>query len=264
MKDKVCLIVNFYFGDRRKISDTYKSDKLILLKKQIEYLNTVKHNLDTIVFSFNLDDDTIGVLSSYINHIPKKIQNSKVEIVLRKNVGMSYGAWAEYTLKNIDKYDYFIFNEDDYFFVENNFDLHMVDIFKSKENCGYLATISREPSGWNQNRKHAGCSIGMASKETLKIVKEEFEEITNNDSDTYKNAESLQVNFTYCFVKKGLEIYDVRDKFRIPFSTTLENEPDIILFFNYNKIDLINPFVMVDGQYSFTVADLEEFRPYAN
>jgi len=264
MENKTCMIINFFFGERRKIGNIYNSDKLSLLKKQIHYLSTVKHSLDTIVLSFNLDKETIGILSSFINEIPKTIQNSKVEIVLRNNVGMSYGAWAEYSINNIDKYDYFIFNEDDYFFVEDDFDYHMIDIFNSKINCGYLATISREPSGWNQNRKHAGCSIGMVSKKSLEEVKDNFKEISNNDGNTYKDAESLQINFTHCFIEKGFEIYDVRDKFRIPFSTTLESEPDIILFFNYNKKDLINPFVMVSEQYTFTVADLEEFKPYAD
>jgi hypothetical protein len=249
-------------GNRRKIHNSYNIDRLILIKKQIEFLRQVKHELSNIVFSFNIEEEHLEILSKYINKIPKRIQNANVEIVLRKNVGMSYAAWVEYVYNKTKKYDYYIFNEDDYFFTEDYFDKQLLDIFENKNNCGFLAAISREASGWNQNRKHAGCSIGMASKESLEIVKDDLIKILDNNGKTYTEAESIQIDFTHCYIKKGLDIYDVRDKFRIPFSTTMENEKDVIVFFHYNQTDLVKPFIMLSDVYTFSVADLEEFKRY--
>jgi hypothetical protein len=59
-----------------------------------------------------------------------------------------------------------------------------------------------------------------------------------------------------------MEIYDVREKYRIPFSTTLENEPDVTYFFNYNQKDLLIPLVIEQGNFTWDVADLKEFEKY--
>lgn len=260
--EKICYIINFYLGDRRKIHQIYNEDRIILIKKQIDFLENVKHNLTKIVFSFNLKYEDIETINTYINLIPKRIQNSDVEIVLRKNNGMSYGAWSEYTVKNIENYDYFIYNEDDYFFIEDNFDDYLVNTFNSYENCGYLCGISREPAGWNGFRKHAGYAVGITSKECVKKIFNHFQEFSNIQGNDYEMGESLQIDFTHCFIKEGMDIYDVREKFRIPFSTTLENEPDIIYFFNYNEKDLLIPLVIEQGNFTWTLADLKEFEKY--
>lgn len=247
-------------GERRKTPKIYNEDRLICLKKQIEYLDKFEHNITTIVFSFNLNYDDIDIIGNYLNEIPKKIRNSNVEIILRKNNGLSYGAWAEYTIRNIDNYDYFIYNEDDYFFVQNNFDTYLIQTFNEYENCGYLCSISREPMEWNGFKKHAGYAAGVTSKESVRRVIKEFKNISECQGSDYKTGESIQIDFTHCFVKNGMNIFDVREKYRIPFSTTIENEPDVIYFFNYNEEDLLIPLVIEQGFYTWTVADLKEFE----
>lgn len=259
---KTCYIISFYFGERRKTPQIYNDDRLILLKKQIEYLEKVKHDISTIVFSFNLNYEDIEILNRYINHIPKKIQNSDVEIVLRKNNGMSYGAWSEYTLKNVEEYDYFIYNEDDYFFIQDNFDSYLIDTFNSYENCGYLCSISREPMEWNKFKKHAGYAAGITSKESVKKVLNYFKNFSEIQGNDYKMGESLQIDFTHCFISENMQIYDVREKYRIPFSSTIDTEPDVIYFFNYNNEDLLIPLVIDQGNYTWTMADLKEFEKY--
>lgn len=261
---KSALIISFYLGQRRKVAKIYDNDRLICLKKQIEYLEKIDHNLTTVVFSFNLDYNDIDIINEYINKIPKKINNSDVEIVLRKNNGFSYGAWSEFTLKNLEKYDYFIYNEDDYFFIQDNFDDYLINTFNNYENCGYLCSVSREPMGWNNFNKHAGFAPGITSKEKIKIVIDEFEKISKIQGNSYNLGESIQIDFTNCFVKKGLDIYDVRENYRIPFSTTLESEPDIIYFFDYNHKDLLIPLVIEQNNFTYTFADLPEFKKYSN
>ena len=50
---RTCYVVNFWLGDRRRTTENVKNDKLYLLKKQIEILQTVKHNLNKIILNFN-------------------------------------------------------------------------------------------------------------------------------------------------------------------------------------------------------------------
>ncbi len=69
---------------------------------------------------------------------------------------MSYGAWSELFGKNKDKFDYFIFNEDDYFFIEDDFDSTLVRKFNSYPNCGYLCAVVI-----NHPKPHAGHSTGQ-------------------------------------------------------------------------------------------------------
>lgn len=259
---KTALIINFYLGNRRKIPKIYDVDRTILVKKQIEYLSKVKHNLTTIVFSFNLRYEDIKIINECINEIPKKIQNSEVRIVLRNNDGISYSAWAEYTINNLNNYDYFIYNEDDYFFIQDNFDDYLKNTFEKYKNCGYLCAISREPSGWNNFRKHAGYAAGITSKNSIIKVYDSFEEISKIKDSGYKLGESVQIDFTNCFINQGLEIYDVRETYRIPFSTTLKEETDIIYFFTYNENDLLIPLVVEQGYFTYTNADLNEFKKY--
>jgi len=259
---KTCLIVNFYLGERRKIPEIYNQNRVILLEKQIEYLQKVQHNLSKIVFSFNIRKEDYEILNKCINVIPKKIQNSKTEIVIRENFGMSYSAWATYTVDNIDDYDYFIYNEDDYFFIQDNFDDYLVTKFESYGNCGFLSMISREPADWNKFKKHAGCSIGITSNHRVREVKETFKKIKENTQHDYETAQALQIEFSNCFFRDGYDIRDVRDDYRIPFATTLENERDVIYFFNYNQKDFIIPIVVEQGNYTWVIADLKEFEKY--
>ena len=52
---KTNLVKAFYFGERRKQIKETKTDKFFFLKKQVEYLCKIKHNLDQITFVINGD-----------------------------------------------------------------------------------------------------------------------------------------------------------------------------------------------------------------
>ena len=54
-KKRSCLITTFYFGDRRRTVSEFYDDRLLFVKKQIETLEKYHHNLDKIVFSFNVE-----------------------------------------------------------------------------------------------------------------------------------------------------------------------------------------------------------------
>ena len=103
----VCCI---YFGDRRSPIIRYEEDRLCLLKEQIRTLQTLRHNLDRIVFVFNLEDEHCQYFTSAYDIIPKKIQNTQVDIIKRENIGLSYGAWSHAFEIYNSEFDYYIFN----------------------------------------------------------------------------------------------------------------------------------------------------------
>ena len=258
---KSCLIVPYYLGERRNVPDKYNRDRLVFLKEQIEFLKNVKHNLDKIVFTFNLKPEHSSILEEYKDKIPKKIQGADVEIVLRENKGLSYAACTEYITQNIDEYDYFLFTEDDCLFVAEEFDRNLIELFNKYDNCGFLGAIVRDPAPWNNFKKHAGHGTGIMSKESVKKVYEDFLELSYGFTNDYKSGEEAQIKFTNCFIERGMELYDVRSKYRIPFST-VEPNLDIIYFFPYNTEDLVIPSEIHNENFVWTNADLKEFERY--
>ena len=248
IKETSCYIINFYLGSRRKTISNYDKDRLCFLKKQIETLYQYTHSLDKIVFNFNIRDKDYKYVSDIFKLIPKFIQGVSVDVNFRDNQGMSYAAWVENFNKYKTKYDYFIFNEDDYFFVEDNWDQYLINKYNSYPDCGYLCPVIREPHHWNNYRKHAGHSTGIASTKNILKLKNGFPSF---DSMDYSLAEEIQKQFTFCFIEVGLNVYDIRDDYRVAFGWT-EDDYDIWRFFWWNKKDLIQPaFLMFNEHYNY-------------
>jgi len=242
--DRVCYVINFYFGKRRKSIDRYNHvDRLCFVRKQIETLTEFKHNLSKIIFNFNLDLEHYSYFNEALEIIPQQIQNSKVEINIRENKGMSYGAWSDLFGKNRDKFDYFIFNEDDYFFIEDNFDSTLIRKFNSHPDCGYLCMIVRASKNWNNNLTHAGHSTGISSNEILKKIYLKYGELPHgNTSDYSENEKNGQIAQSNIFVKEGYKLYDIRDEYKVLFTPGgIDNENDIHRYFDYNEKELIKP-----------------------
>lgn len=268
MKNKTCYIINFYLGDRRKTIQNFYDDRLFLLKKQIDFINTVKSSINTIVFNFNIRPEDYKYISDIVKITPKFIGESEIVINLRENYGMSYGAWSDVFKKYQDKFDYYIFNEDDYFFVEDNWDDYLIKKFNSLDGCGYLCMVSREGQEWCDYKKHAGHSTGISSYEVLNKVYEKYGELPHSKKDDYFSVEKLgQVNQSHAVIEVGYEIYDVRDDYRIEFEISdVKNPNDIWRFFWWNEKFIIKPALLIDVEppYVYWESYDDEFKPYKN
>ena len=110
MNNKVCYMCCCYLGDRRSATNIYNVDRLSYVKEHVKSLQEFKHNLDKIIFVFNLDPEHIELFQQTKDIIPSKIQNTEVEIIVRENYGMSYAAFNEVFKKYKDNFDYYIFN----------------------------------------------------------------------------------------------------------------------------------------------------------
>ena len=168
---------------------------------------------------------------------------------------MSYSAWSEAFKKHTTQYDYYIFNEDDYFFIENNWDRYLINKYNSYPDCGYLCPIMREPHYWNQFRKHAGHSVGIASTKNILKLKNGLPHSTPTD---YTTTEEIQKQFSFSFLEAGLNIYDIRDDYRVAFAWTEDDGNDIWRFFWWNEKDLIQPAFLLFNNNPYNYFELHE------
>lgn len=251
MKNSTCYIINFYLGNRRKTVNEYTNvDRICFVRKQIEFLERYSHELGKIVFNFNVEPKHYNYLSEIIRITPNFIQSTPVEINIRENKGMSYGAWSDIYLKYKDQFGYFIFNEDDYFFCQNNWDKYLVDKYNSYHDAGYLCMVMREPHHWNEYKKHTGHATSISSNDVLSKVVEKYGCLPHSTlSDYNSNENEGQKNQSFSAIELGYNIYDIRDDFRVSFAWTEDDGIDIHRYFWWNDKDLIIPaFFLFDYQ----------------
>lgn len=268
---KTCYIISFWLGDRRRKVKEFIDDNLYYLKCQLSILNNVKHNLTKIIFNFNVIPEHYHHFSEILKLIPKSIQGSEVEINIRDNYGMSYGAWSDLFEKYRQKYDYYIFAEDDYFFIENNWDTYLVNKHNQLDNCGYLCMMVREPHEWNDFRKIAGSSVGIASSETLQQIYEKYGRLPSQkkedlkSNDFYEEGKDIQNQFGYSFIEIGKNIYDVRDDYKVMFAMGGPPEfpnVDVWILYQWNEKFINVPDNYFREYHWFISAELEFSQDY--
>lgn len=268
-----CYIINFYLGDRRKTIEEYNTnDRLCFLKKQIETLYQYKHSLSKIIFNFNMRERDFKYVNDLFKIIPKYIQGAEVEVNFRENIGGSYGAWNDLFETYKSDYDYYIFNEDDYFYIQDNWNDYLINKYNTLGDCGYLCMVAREPNFTNGYRKFLGMSVGIASSENLMKIYNNKNSICDNNAIGYQQMEEVQKTFASSFLEIGLNIYDIRDEYRLSFGWTENDGNDVHRFFWWNEKDLILPaffmfphsnyvwFMCLDGEVreDYTVTTVEE------
>lgn len=235
--DRSCYIINFYLGVRRgDYKFQNKLNTFDYIKKQIETLENYKHALSKIVFSFNIVPNHYNLLTDVIKIIPKFIQGAEVDIIIRDNIGMSYRAWVEAYVKYKDMYEYFIFNEDDYFFIQNNWDEYLINKFNSYNDCGYFCCWVREPHPNDDYKKFAAFAAGVSSNTVLSTIIDKLIKLPIVDN----YHKDLQNDFSFLFIQNGYNLYDIRDDYRFQFFVPY-GEHDIWRLFWWNEKDLIVP-----------------------
>lgn len=235
IKNNTCLIVTFWFGDRRRGPSIYNKDRLIYLKTQIEYLRLHQNNLKTIYFNFNIEKEHYKLLNEALKLVPEYINGSKVIINIRENKGFSYGAWNDITLKEIENYKYFIYVEDDYVFVQDTWDSYLINKYNQNPDTGYLAMGVRK----NGQDKHRFLfhPYGIASSKSMKKVIDKFGSLINQpylEKTNYHEGGDLQDVWGKLYCEVGLKNYDIRDDYRVEFALT-DRPQDIWKLWWWNK-----------------------------
>lgn len=143
---KTCLIVAFYFGKRDKNVTIHS-----LTDIQKRFLKKYKHNLARIVFAIAEDNRKTVTIE----------EKDGITYFYKPNRGLSFGSWHTVVSHYKDMYSHYIFGEDDYVFVKDNFDQILLDQYKKKQtSTEYLVT-------WKSIRSGFISTIGIVSSTVL-------------------------------------------------------------------------------------------------
>jgi len=222
------LVIACYLGQRNKKDAQYEQDRYYYIKKQLASLDELEHNLSQITFVLAGGDCAFT--------FPDKIGNTRLSVLQRDNWGYSYASWWHAYLLYKDNFDYYIFLEDDYMFMQNDFDSYLISKFKA-EGCSYLCSFIRD------NPRHAGVSNGIADYKTLADAEQKLGHILPGFPTKMFPGAGIrsQLLFSESLLKIG-SLADFSGDYRIPF-----NHADKLVF--YGKLDgkdLIIPLQFVN------------------
>jgi hypothetical protein len=224
-------VIATWSGPRRQGNDEYHKDKTFYIRKHLQLLKKVKHHLSQITIVVPRNKKEPKKFSRFLREIPSKIQDAKVVVLRRENYGQSYGSWSHVYGKYRDKFDYYLFVEDDYAFVKDYFDIDLSMRLDSLPNCWFLCCLV----GYSIDaRLHAAISNGICRSTVLKKVWDVFGELPSG-GDYWEVKEDLpedpkeqrkksvysgepQLQFSEGFLEIGTKLYDVTEDYKIPFN----------------------------------------------
>jgi hypothetical protein len=234
-------VIAAWAGDRRVNDLVYKSDRTCYLKSHLQQLEKLKHNLDqiTIVVASAVEDRP--EFAEYIDSI-----RDKYTIIERENYGQSYGSWCKAYEIYRDKFDYYVFVEDDYVFMLDDFDSLLVEDFKSRENCGYLCSkVGKSKDGI----EHASISNGICSSEALGKVWDKFGWLPHPMDNIYST--DPQICFSLAFADVGYRLQDFSESYFLPYTNPVYlntcGDLEIISLGNTDKPPIIVPVQYLDS-----------------
>lgn len=234
-------VIACWSGDRRTTYEPYDKDKSFYLKKHIESLHLFTHNLDqiTIVIPDNINESV--EFTEFVDSIPKQIQNAKVVIIRRPNVGLSYGSYSHVYGLYRTQFSHYIFVEDDYVYVKPNFDQVMIDIMSKNPKCGFVCSLAQENGTYPY---HAAIFNGLMLTEVLEILWLKYNQLPYHDSSVYgDNERAGQIGFSRMIIDEGYTLYSLDQDYFIPFF----HASSCIVGFGDDKNELINiPIPMIE------------------
>lgn len=258
------------YNGKCKRTHKYPSPENVL-KCHLNKILTLKHNLSQITI---MKAKSINYYNNYydIDEIIKKF-NISVVIIECENFGYSEGQWLKAYEIYKNKFDYYLFIEDDYCPGMNNFDEILINCYHDKfnENIGLLCSLVEG----SFNYKNGGCPIHfegnvLLSKQTLEKFyhfprwngePRKWLDLIDKRIDPNFNWGSLrnsyiggyyQVTFSHLFTISGIKHEDYLDikhnNYLLQFPYWDDDSTSLIggnIFF-YNKGDTIKKTYSVD------------------
>ncbi len=134
------LIIACWSGPRRNERDEllsivpYPTTRVGHVQKQITTLSHYRHQLTQITLVVPPYSEEPDNFTRYLGMLPSEIGGAKLEVYRSpSNLGWSYGSWNS-AVQHYQGFDHYLFLEDDYAFVKDNFDTILIDSLENHEN----------------------------------------------------------------------------------------------------------------------------------
>lgn len=215
-------VIPVWSGARRLNDPRYRKDCTFYLKEHIKSLENLRHNLSQVTVAIADNPKEPKQFADFVETIPKTIRKTPVEVIRRRNYGLSYGAISDVFDLYENQFDYYFFVEDDYMFTLNDFDSVMMKKMSRHKTLGYLCGYVGKYS--ELKYRHASMSIGCISGEAMSRLKASNgvvwpypNKVITNPND-YKASEVYgQRGFSQGIINLGYQIDDVLDEYSVGY-----------------------------------------------
>lgn len=238
---KVNYVIACWSGERRRGNEKYDLDRTHYLKNHLKSLYLLEHNLSQITIVVAEDEDEPPDFTQFVKNIPNKIKKTPIVVERRENRGQSYGSYSHVYGMYRTKFQYYIFIEDDYIFVKNNFDLELMEQVEIDNDCGFLCSLVF-PGANLKVQPHAAISNGISRATTLEKIWKKHNCLPHGDKDGFTYCASPQLEFSRAFLDIGTELYDTLNNYRAAFN----DAGRLIYYGNRKKEDLIIPVQFIE------------------
>lgn len=229
------------------------------VEKHIEQISKLKNNLSQISIGNPTNPSKRPEFEDFLKSL-KQVSGVPVVVHDVHNIGRSYGQWARIYEKYRCQFDYYIFVEDDYAPVLDNFDSVLIDMYEEQK-CGFLCGMIFDETGrygMRTDQKHAGVTNGIASSAALEQVRDMFCCLPH-DMGEYANG---QILFSKGFIDAGLELgeYIQSGEYRCLY---YQHNKEIRIYGpNKNGKDIFSPKQIIGNENEFKYCHyLESDRP---
>lgn len=201
--ERVNYIIAAWSGPRRD-----GGSGLACLKKQLNQLSVLKHSIAQVTI---VVPDNPGEPSDFRGYVENRVAlveetgGIPVTVLRRPNIGLSYGSWSYAYEETRMLFDYYIFMEDDYYFVEDNFDEKLIRM-ASWSNAYVCGFVSKRGTTWWPGNSNGICSVGNLEKVYRKHGGLPFD---NNARDGNYTEESGQIAWGEKFTEAGVQLDDI-------------------------------------------------------
>lgn len=206
-----------YFYHSQNFTNTNEIINLIKLNIDLENKFDPGCDRDLLIVNADIGSQAGNKFIESINNT--QIKRGKVISYTRENFGLSFGSYNDAFAKFKEKYDYFLFTEDDWIIINDNYLKVGIDIIQNNSLVGmvsYVGITKVHKSKWkilNLNKKTAySChgAIGLAETKTLKKIFDKFGALPHyNKSDYQKSITFGEIMFPNSFIQIGYKIVDL-------------------------------------------------------
>lgn len=207
--------VNYFIGTWSGLRNNAEFDDGVL-KRHLNKLDQLKHSLAQISIGHPYNPDERKTYTDWIMGLTQTAGGIPIKVHSVPNIGRSYGQWSRMFDIYRNQFTHYIFIEDDYVPVKDNFDQILVEMFEehsAKNHCGFLCGLILDDTGRYGtiiSPRHAAIANGISSNAVLNQVRNTHGCLPHDK----KGYDIGQILFSEGFVQSGFTLQEYVDHFR--------------------------------------------------